>query len=147
MNSTSQNTKGVLEMAQTWSLETQTPLIDITDTGKFVAPALLNPIEYDGKVFTLAAAIYTPKQLIETWKEVTGKDVRFTQIPVGTARGSAITPEMARVLQESAGLISEFSYFGPTGEKDLEWTLSQIDDVLNSWETFVRANGPWFEDV
>lgn len=119
-------------------------MIDITDTGKFVAPALLDLAKYNGKRFTSATAFYTPKQMIKTWKLVTGKNVTYTQIPIGAARGSAMTPKMAEALKESAGLINEYSYFRPTGKKSLEWTLAQVEDPPTSWETFVRANGPWF---
>ena len=134
-------------MAQTWNLDTELPLIDITDTGKFVAPALLEPEKYNGKRLTSATAYYTPKQLIEGWKTVTGKDVKYTQIPVGAARESSMTPKMLEVLNEVGGLLTEYHYFGPTGKKDLEWTLAQVKDPLTSWETFVRANGPWFEEA
>jgi hypothetical protein len=34
-------------------------MIDITDTGKFLAPILLNPKKYNGKSFTCATAFYT----------------------------------------------------------------------------------------
>ena len=134
-------------MAQTWDLDTEVPLIDITDTGKFVAPALLDPEKYNGRRLTSATAYYTLKQIIEGWKTVTGKDVKYTQIPVGAARESTMTPKMLEVLGEVGGLLTEYSYFGPTGKKDLEWTLAQVEDPLTSWETFVRANGPWFEEA
>ena len=55
-----------------------------------------------------------------------------------------MTPKMAEALKEGAGLINEYSYFGPTGKKSLEWTLAQVEDPPTSWETLVRANEPWF---
>lgn len=60
---------------------------------------------------------------------------------------SALTPAMAKSLKESNGLIGDFSYHGPTGKKDLEWTLAQMNKAVTSREEFVRANEPWFEDA
>jgi len=116
-------------------------MIDITDTGKFIAPILLNPDKYNGKSFTCATAFYTPQQLIEGWTNVTGKNVTYEQIH--EARGN-LTAEMSGELKKSLGLIDIHSYFGPNGEKDLEWTLAQMEETPNNWEQFLRTNGSRF---
>ena len=59
----------------------------------------------------------------------------------------ALSPEMVTSLKESTGLISDYSYYGPTGKGDLEWTLAQMLEEPRSWEEFVEANEPWFEDL
>ena len=58
-----------------------------------------------------------------------------------------LSPEMVKSLKESSGLIGDYSYYGPTGKKDLEWTLAQMEEEATSWESFVEANEPWFEDA
>lgn len=57
----------------------------------------------------------------------------------------AITLEMRAELNKSTGLMDDYSYYGPTGKKDLEWTHAQVKDKLTIWEEFVQANEPWFE--
>jgi hypothetical protein len=122
-------------------------MIDITDTGKFLAPILLNPQKYNGKSFACATAFYTPLQLVDGWTNVTGKKVTYQQaIDVNQAKGN-LTKEMHKVLKESRGLISKYSYFGPNGRQDLEWTLAQMTETPNIWEDFVRANEPWFPNA
>lgn len=59
----------------------------------------------------------------------------------------ALSPEMVTSLKESTGLSSDYSYYGPTGKKGLEWTLAQMQEERTSWEDFVKANEPWFKDV
>jgi hypothetical protein len=62
---------------------------------------------------------------------------------VNQAKGS-LTEEMHNVLKEARGFIHKYSYFGPTGKQDLEWTLAQMTEAPNTWEDFVKANEPWF---
>lgn len=58
--------------------------------------------------------------------KVTGKKVTFVQIPGGTTKGS-LPPEMMRILKESSGLVKDYEYYGPTGEREVQWTLEQIE--------------------
>ena len=129
-----------------WKKDALLPLIDVTDTGKYLAPVLLDPNKYNGKTFAAATAFYTPLQMVEGWTKVTGKEVIFAQGGGGASVG-ALTPEMVEALKEMTGLLDDYSYYGPTGKKDLEWTLAQLNEELTSWEDFVRANEPWFEDA
>lgn len=141
-----QNAEGTLAFTVPWKEYTLIPLIDITDTGKFLAPVLFNPDQYNGKVFTAATAFYTPQQMVDAWTKVTGKRVIFERRAGGAPTGG-LSPEMVRSLKESSGLISDYSYYGPTGEKDLQWTLAQMKEETTSWEDFVEENEPWFEDA
>ncbi|KAK3166644.1 hypothetical protein OEA41_009769 [Lepraria neglecta] len=143
-DSKADNINGDFEFAQTWNADTRIPLIDIKDTGKYLAPALLNPKKYSGKIFTAATAYYTGPEMADTWTKVTGKKVRFVQIPGGTTKVS-LPPEMMRILKDSLGLIKDYEYYGPTGEREVQWTLEQIEGKASTWEEFVRAKEPWFE--
>lgn len=119
-------------------------MIDITDTGKYIAPILFDPAKYTGKRFTCATVFHTPLQLVEGWTKVTGKQVSYSSMDYDASVGS-ITPEMRAELKKSTGLMDDYSYYGPTGKKDLEWTHAQVKDKLTTWEEFVQANEPWFE--
>ena len=138
----SKSENGILEFAQPWDLDSRLPMIDIADTGKFLAPILLDPEKYDGKSFPAATAFYTSKEIVDVWTKITGKKVEFVQTSAEMTN-AALPPEMVEGLK---GLINDCAYYGPTGVKDLEWVLAQMDDVPTSWEDFVKANGPWFED-
>lgn len=84
--------------------------------------------------------------MVDAWTKVTSKKVIFVRRTGGAPEG-ALSPEMLKSLKESTGLISDYSYYGPTGKKDMEWTLAQLTEEPTSWETFVEANEPWFEEV
>jgi hypothetical protein len=123
--------------------DSRLPMIDIRDAGKFIVPALLEPDVYNGKSFTSATQFYTPKEIVEKWSKVTGKEV--VQIKGGSAVG-ALPSESGALLGKIRGLISVYAYFGPTGQSDLDWTLQQLKDKPTSWEQFVEDYQPWFED-
>lgn len=116
-------------------------MIDIRDTGKFIVPILLHPENYSGASFIGATAFYTPAQLIQGWRDVTGKEIKFHRTSGG---GSNLPPEVANIMKEVVGTIDEHRYYGVNGQKDLEWTLAQMDDSPTTWEDFVKANEPWF---
>lgn len=123
--------------------DTLLPLIDISDTGKYLAPILLEPEKYHHRTFTAATAFYSLQQIVETWSQVTGRIVTFVPRPASSV-SAGMTPEMVKVQNESAGLIRDYQYYGPTGLKDLEWTLAQIKEPLTTWKEFVKKNEPWF---
>ncbi|KAL8669221.1 MAG: hypothetical protein Q9168_006181 [Polycauliona sp. 1 TL-2023] len=135
------NDKGELIFSVTWN--GQCPAIDITDTGKFIVPALLNPDKYNGKRFTAATAFYTPVEMVDAWKKVTGKEVKLGESS-GGAWGANFPPELLKMLKEAAGLVEDYKYYGATGPEDLVWTLAQMDDAPTTWEKSVERNEPWF---
>jgi len=138
---------GTYNLSQTFAPNATLPMIDITDTGKFIAPILLDPAKYNGKNFTCATKFLSPLQLVDGWTKVTGKTVRYSMVSPDEMASEAMTPEMRAELKKSANLINEFSYFGPNGQADLEWTQAQVKDNLTTWEEFVKSNEPWFGDV
>ena len=120
-------------------------MIDIKDTGKFLAPILLDPEKYNGKKFAAATAYYTPAELVDGWKKITGKEVHYVKTKFEVPEGP-LAPETVKLLDDTmnGGLMEDYGLFGPTGRSDLEWTLKQMDDVPTTWEEFVKANEPWF---
>ena len=102
------------------------------------------PREIQPQIPHRSNSLLHPTEMVSTWTKITGKKVTFVQIPSGTS-SSSLPPAMMAMVKESAGLITEYSYYGPTGMKDLEWTLAQMEDAPGSWEDFVQANEPWFD--
>jgi hypothetical protein len=134
---------GTFELSQPWTAETELPLIDIRDTGKFIVPALLDPDLYHGKRFTCATAFYTLADMVDTWTKVTGITVKL-QVSHETADYSKLTEEQKKMLKKAQDPSAQFSYFGPTGQEDLTWTHQQVTDKLRGWEEFLQDNEPWF---
>ncbi|KAL8687959.1 MAG: hypothetical protein Q9218_006010 [Villophora microphyllina] len=137
-----QNDEGKLTFSWNWGGNVPTPMIDITDTAKYLIPILLHPDEYNGKRFVAATAWYTAADVVDAFKKVTGKEMQFIQAGKGST-GLELPPEIEKVLQESSGLMEEYKFYGPTGAEDVEWTLAQMDDPPTTFESFVRANEPW----
>lgn len=128
-----------------WPPAMQMPVVDIADTGKYLAPVLRDPARYHGKRLTCATAFYTAQEMIETWSRVSGRQVRLiTEEEIPTVIDDPFHQKMARAMP----LLTEYGYYGPTGPKDLEWTLAQMDEGkdgrLTSWEDFLVRHGPWF---
>lgn len=104
------------------------------DTGKYLAPALRDPLKYNGCRLTAATAFYTAQEQVDTWSAVSGKRV--------------VLPTSPDDLEKHGDtLLKEVGYYGPTGPEDLEWTHEQVDEKLTTWGEFLEANGPWFEDA
>ncbi|KAK6850789.1 NAD(P)-binding protein [Apiospora arundinis] len=128
---------GSYAFQQPWPPETRIPLIDIRDTGKFLAPVLGNPNKYHGKRLTCATAFYTPIEMAETWSKVLGKIVTLQQTTEADSYAVPFTEEQRKVIKDASTLMTKYEYFGPTGNADLDWTLEQLTDKPVTWEEFV----------
>jgi uncharacterized protein YbjT (DUF2867 family) len=125
-----------------WGENTRIPLIDIQDTGKYLAPVLLNPDIYHGKRLTCATGYLTAPEMVETWSKVTGRAIKLKNLE--SMKSSSVTTEAQSKENEAFLAFDKYGYFGPTGEEDLFWTLEQVTEKLGTWEEFVRDNEPWF---
>ena len=130
-------------MSLCWPIEAELPLVDILDTGVYIAPLLLNPDKYNGKIFASATAFYSTKEIIDTFTRVTGRKLIYVDVKSPEEMNKAMPPEMAKVLADLRGVLIEYGLFGPSGKKDLTWTHAQLKDSLTSWEEFVRRDNPW----
>ncbi|KAK8879868.1 NmrA-like family-domain-containing protein [Apiospora arundinis] len=128
---------GSYAFQQPWPPETRIPLIDIRDTGKFLAPVLANPNKYHGKCLTCATAFHTPIEMAETWSKVLGKTVKLQQTTEADSYAVPFTEEQRKVIKDASTLMTKYEYFGPTGNADLDWTLEQLTDKPKTWEEFV----------
>jgi uncharacterized protein YbjT (DUF2867 family) len=126
-----------------WPPQTKVPLIDITDIGKYLAPVLRNPLKYNGCRLTAATAFYTAQETVDTWSAVSGKNVILpTEEDIPFLSSDPVQQSFSR----PNSLLTEWAYFGPTGEEDLRWTLEQLDEKLTTWKEFLESSGPWFEE-
>ncbi|KEZ45871.1 hypothetical protein SAPIO_CDS1236 [Scedosporium apiospermum] len=137
------NPDGTVVLPYAWPDELEMPYIDVTDTGKYLAPAIGDPAKYNGKQLIGATAFYSSKEVADTWSRITGKKVRHAtpeELPVSS--GSFMEDNVIR----PNPFLTDTGYYGPTGRAELEWLHSQLDpaDKLTTWEEYVKANGPWF---
>ncbi len=94
----------------------------------------------------MAKALYTITEIVATLARVTGQKIDYIDGNLEDA-GLAFPPAMRERLKGIAGLITDYAYFGPTGESDLRWTLEQMEDRPRSWEDLVKRTEPWFEHL
>ncbi|KAL3473954.1 NmrA family transcriptional regulator [Aspergillus californicus] len=122
-----------------WSGEVQIPWIDITDTGKYLAPALRDPQRFNGQRITAASGYYSCQEIVDTWGKVSGRTVRLPSSDAEN-RPSAIPAQNSYMIKHG--------YFGPDGPRAVALTHSQLlpQDRLTSWEEFLVRNGPWFQE-
>ncbi|KAL8815630.1 MAG: hypothetical protein Q9191_008442 [Dirinaria sp. TL-2023a] len=142
-----QDENGILTLSNSWGKDTGVPLIDITDTGKYLAPILLSSSldTYNGASFVAASGYYTQAQICDVWTTITGKKVRYLELQPEDEKFEGMPEEVKRVMKDAAGLMRGWGLAGPNGPKDLEWTLKQVESVgekLTSLEAFVKREPP-----
>ncbi|KAL6250227.1 hypothetical protein RBB50_002528 [Rhinocladiella similis] len=124
------------------TLGTVLPLIDIEDTGKFVAPFLAEPEKYTGKQFFACTRNYSIEEICSTWTDVTGTKVVYDE-KVDAITESNMSDEVKASLKNRD---RSLGYYGAKGEEGIDWTLKQVKEKLTTWGEFVKRCEPWFED-
>jgi len=114
--------------------DTQLPLIDtVDDAGKYVGAILAEPEKYEGKVFSAATRLYTYTEIVETMSKMSGKTVRYEQLPLEVWKG--FLPPIIGINQ--AGMFQwaqDFGYYGPNTKTEVEWTAQQARGKLTTLE-------------
>lgn len=131
---------GTYAWASVHTPETRLPVIDIQeDTGKFVAAMLAKPDEFEGKVVAASSEIYSAEEIARLMTKVTGKTVKYTQLPEATLR-EFVPPDAADTLISMYLYIQDFGYFGPETEADVERAIQGAHGKLNTLEGFFTEN-------
>ncbi|XPS81759.1 hypothetical protein M3J09_013687 [Ascochyta lentis] len=119
--------------------ETRVPFIDIAETGKWVGAILAQPEKYAGKQFAAAAEILTMDEVAEIVSRVTGKVVKFQNLPDEVFKG--FMPEaMREQLHEMWALIRDYGYYGPTMDEDVAWAKENARGEVTGLEAFLRKH-------
>lgn len=109
--------------------DSKIPLLDIAaDGGKFIATALLKAEteKPNGEVIWAAAGFYTPKEIVETMGEVTGKVVNYGEISAEGFHGF-LPPSVANEVTENMVLIRDYLYYGPGAEEGVKDAVVEIE--------------------
>ncbi|OKL56558.1 hypothetical protein UA08_08087 [Talaromyces atroroseus] len=103
---------GTFAVANILRPESKLPLIDTeNDTGKYVGAILAEPEKFKGQILSAATNFYSMEEIVQTMSRVSGKMVKYNQIPVEVFEGF-LPPEAADCLIEMLLYIEEFGYYG-----------------------------------
>ena len=121
------------------SPQTQLPLIDtVGDTGKYVGAILSEPDKYEGKVFCAATALYSMEEIAQTISKVSGKIVKYQQIPEATFR--QFLPPWGDMLVEMMLYQQDFGYYGPQTKDLVAWAAENARGKVNNFEEYLTQN-------
>jgi uncharacterized protein YbjT (DUF2867 family) len=130
---------GTYVLANLCKPDTALPFIDITDTGAWVAAILADPEAYNGKVLAAAQGMYTYEEVVQILSKVSGKTVKFQQLPDETFKGF-LPAAFREELYEMYLLFRDYGYFGEGMEKQVEEGKKGVKAKLNTLEEFLRKN-------
>ena len=136
---------GTYAIANVHTPETLFPWIDVAgDTGKWVGAALAEPDKLNGKFLAASSGLLSLTEATEILSKVTGKTVKYNQLPVEVYKGF-LPPGAGDAVVDMFLFMQDYGYYGPDMEKEVEWTASQARGKLTSLEDFLAKNAPKLE--
>jgi len=113
------------------------PLIDIAnDTGKWVGSILASPEKYEGKDLCAATKLYKSSEIADAMSKVTGKTIKWIQIPEEQFRQYA-PPEAATAMVEMFQYIDDFGYYGQDTAEKVKRGAEQASGKLTTFEEYL----------
>ncbi|KAG0238264.1 hypothetical protein BGW42_006544 [Actinomortierella wolfii] len=119
--------------------QTQFPLIDIDDTGAFVAAALADPVKFEGKVMAAAAEVLTMEEIVQVLSKASGKKVVYEQIPVSTFR-TFLPATMVDYMVDMFLYIQDFGYYGPDTKALVAQTSASARGKLSTLADYLEKH-------
>jgi len=131
---------GTYALSNICSGSTELPLIDIdADTGKFVGAILAEPEKYEGKILGASCGFYTIDEITQILSKVTGKTIKFMQVPEDVYR-KFLPPSFATELIQMLQWFRDYGYYGPKTKELVEWSVLQARGKLTTLEEFLAKN-------
>ncbi|KAF2469013.1 NAD(P)-binding protein [Lindgomyces ingoldianus] len=128
---------GTYVIANLCNPSTKLPLIDITDTGKWIGAILAEPDKYEGKFLAAAQSMYSMTEIADIVSKVSGKTVKHTQLPDEVFKG--FLPEGFRQeLFEMFLLFRDYGYYGEEMEGLVDWAAKQAKGHLNTLKEYLE---------
>ena len=116
------------------------PWIDIVaDTGKFVGAILAAPEKFNGKFLAAAHDIRSLDEVTQVMSKVSGKTIKYAQMPVEKYRGF-LPPAAADTVVNMFLYIQDYGYYGPDTKKEVECAASQARTKLTTLEEYFAEN-------
>lgn len=120
--------------------EDRWPLLDIRDTGAFVAPILRRPDAFAGKFLAAAEGLYSVREIVETMTRVSGKEVKHVRLEDEVWK-SYLPEETREMLYEMYVLVRDYGYYGEGMEEQVNWARGQAEGKLVGLEEYLRGSG------
>ncbi len=120
------------------------PFVDpLTATGPAVLEIFSNPERYNGKTLPIVGDILSPREMVETFREVTGLKAEYRNAFTrdGLLRHFPEFGANELFVRELLGMVEyavEYGYFGR--EHDLEWSRRLNPDTLD-WKQYLGTTG------
>lgn len=126
--------------------DTEVPMIDINDTGKFIGAILENPDKFSEQFIAGAEGVYTVEEIVARIAKVTGKKITYHQASVEQFKENVppFLKPFADVMNDFFQFIVEFGYYGPDLKKQVDQWSKQTRGKLNTIEEYFEKNPPTF---
>lgn len=128
---------GTYVMRNIFNPDTEYPLIDAADVGKWVPAVLASSEEYNHKTFSVAERIYTQQEIVDTVAKATGKKVVYQQLPDDEFK-KFLRPGTQESSLQMLQYCRDYGYFGRDQKELVEWTTKQANGRLTSLEEFLK---------
>ncbi|KAH8691586.1 NmrA family transcriptional regulator [Talaromyces proteolyticus] len=102
---------------------TKLPLINIEETGKYVAAILANPDQFEGKVLCGVTQLNTTEEVVQIMSKNSGNKVADNQLPEPVFR-NILPPTMVDYLFDMLLYIQDFGYCGSRTEDLVAWSAA-----------------------
>ena len=126
--------------------ETTVPLIDITDTGKYVGAMLADPDKFKGRQFIAAGSCYSFEEVAQEISKATGRKVVYQQIP--DDKFKAMLPEALQ--EEMTGMFAlfrDYGLFGSDQQTKVAESAKEARQKPTTLHEFVTKNAKEFTDL
>ena len=122
--------------------DTELPIIDINDTGKFIGAILENPEKFSEQFVASAEGVYKVEDIVARIAKVSGKTITYHQATVEQFKENVppFLKPFADVLNDFFQLIVEFGYYGPDLKKQVDNWSKQARGKLTTIEEFFEKN-------
>ncbi|QGA20150.1 hypothetical protein EYB26_007851 [Talaromyces marneffei] len=122
--------------------DTKLPHIETKgDTGKYVGAVLAEPDKFEGKVLSASTDFYSYDDVAETLTRLTGKTVKYNQVPVDVFKGY-LPPHGAQCMAEMMLYSEDTGYYGSETKEKVAWTVSVARGKLTTLEEYFTKNIP-----
>lgn len=120
---------------------TELPLIDVMDTGKWIAGVLAQPEQYVGKNLRAATTWYTCEDMAQTMSKATGKTIKHKQIPDDVFK-NFLPPHSADAILQLNQYNRDYHFFGDKApdHEGVEWAAKQARGKLTTFEEYLEQN-------
>lgn len=121
------------------SPESELPLIDAMDSGKYVGAILADPDKYEGKIFSAATELKSYEEVAQAVSVASGKTVKYNQVSEDVFR-RLLPAAAADHIVDMLLVFDEFGYFGPQTEEFVASAVKNARGKLTTFEEYLTNN-------